>query len=200
MTVGLLFVNPNRNVGRLPLVVRICFPGLIHLQGLFQRLAIFLRNAVQRYGCVGLMGVRDVADPADDQLFYGGFERPDAAGHGTVSRADRQGPLGGYVGVSSFRKRDGFSLGLDGEAIYESGFGRWSLRGARDVPLRCSVRKRRHDRKIVTYVEHTAREFDALGGEIGLLLEDVFADVLEGDLGREVVVREAIHDGGGGKR
>jgi hypothetical protein len=42
MTVGVLFVNPNGNVGRLPLVVRIGLLGLISLEGLFQREAIFL--------------------------------------------------------------------------------------------------------------------------------------------------------------
>ena len=52
----------------------------------------------------------------------------------------------------------------------------------------------------MAYMEYTAGEFDALGGEIGLLLEDLFADVLEGDLGRRKMLREAIHEGERGER
>jgi len=46
-------------------------------------------------------------------------------------------------------------------------------------------------------MEDTAREFDALCGEVGLLLEDLLADVLERDLGRGEVFREAVHGGRG---
>ena len=52
----------------------------------------------------------------------------------------------------------------------------------------------------MAYMEATTREFDTLGGEIGLLLEDVFANVLEGNLGGRNVLREAIHEGERGGR
>jgi len=156
MTVGLLFVDPNRDVGHLPLVVRIGLLGLVGLEGLFQRETIFLRNAAERDNGVWLMGVLDVPGPTDDQLLTRGFERTDAGDHGAMSVADGEGPLGGYGGIPSFRERDGISLGLHGKAIDDSRFGGWGLRGAREVPLGRSVCERRYDGKVMAYMEDTA--------------------------------------------
>jgi len=147
-----------------------------------------------------MVGVLDVAGPADDQLFAGGLERTDAADHSSVSIADGDGPLGGSGGVVGFRQRNGVSLGLHGKAADESRFGGGCLRRTREAPLGGAVRKRRYDGKIVAHMEDTTGEFDALRGEICLLLEDVFADVLERDLGWRKMFREAVHDGGRGGR
>jgi len=194
MTAGLLLVNPNRNVGHLPLVVRIGLLGVVGLEGLFQRKAIFLRDAAQRDDRVWLMGVLDVARPTDDQLLARCFERADTGDHGAVTVADGERPLGWYGRVPGFRQRYGIGLGWDdGNAIDDSGFSWRGLRGAWEVALWRTICDRRYDGKVMAYMEDTAGEFDALRGEIGLLLEDVFAGVLEGDLGQRWVGREAVH-------
>lgn len=51
----------------------------------------------------------------------------------------------------------------------------------------------------MAYMDDTAREFDTFGCEIGLLLEDLFAYILQRDLGGRNVLREAIHGVGRGK-
>jgi hypothetical protein len=145
------------------------------------------------------MDVLDVAGPADDQLLAGGFEGADATDHGIVSGTNGEGPLGGCGGVVSFRQRGGSIFGLDGKVTNCSRFGRRGVRGAWEVPLWRAAGEGRYDGKIVAYMKDTTREFDALGSEIGLLLEDLFADVLERDLGRRLVLREAIHGGGEGR-
>jgi len=109
-------------------------------------------------------------------------------------------PFGRSGGVVCFRQRDGFSLWLDGEATGGSGLGRWGLRGTWEIALGRGVGKGGYDGKIVAYMKATAGEFDTLGCEIGLLLEDVFANVLEGDLGRRKVLREAVHESERGGR
>ena len=102
-----------------------------------------------------MTSVLDVTGPADDQLLTGGLERAETAYHGGVSVADGDGPFGGQGGVASFWKGDGFSLGLDSEAIDDGGVNRWGLRGAWEVALRRAMREGRYDGKIVTYVEAT---------------------------------------------
>lgn len=93
MTVGGLFIDPDGNIGRLALIVRIGFFRLISLKRLFEREAILLRNAAERHVCVGLIGVLDVAGPADDQLFAGSLKRTDAACHGVVPVAYGERPF-----------------------------------------------------------------------------------------------------------
>lgn len=46
-------------------------------------------------------------------------------------------------------------------------------------------------------MKDATREVDTLCGEIGLVLEDLLANVLERDLGERRVLREAVHEGGG---
>ena len=145
------------------------------------------------------MGVLDVTSPADDQLLAGGFERAYTANHGVVSLADGERPFGRCGGVVGFRQRGGFSLWLDGEVTSDSRLNGWGLRGTWEIALGGAMGKGRYDRKIMAYMKAAAGEFDTLGGEIGLLLEDVFANVLEGDLGGRKVLREAIHGDGGGE-
>jgi hypothetical protein len=198
----LLFIHPNGNVVQLPLIVRICLMRVIGLEGLFQREAIFLWNVAKRYGCVWLIGVLDVTGPADDQLLAGDFERADNRGVVSVTGGER--PFGRGGGVAGFRERGGFDLWLNGVAINDDGFSRWGLGGTWEIALGCATGKGRYDGKVVAYMKAATWEFDTLGGEIGLLLEDVFANVLEGDLGRRKVLRETIHEdegrGGDGER
>ena len=112
-----------------------------------------------------------------------------------MSVASGERPFGRSGGVVCFRQRDGFNLWLDGEATDGSGLGRWGLRGTWEIALGRGVGKGGYNGKIVAYMKATTGECDTLGGEIGLLLEDVFANVLEGDLGRRKVLREAVHEG-----
>jgi hypothetical protein len=81
----------------------------------------------------------------------------------------------------------------DGEAIDDRRVWSVGFEGGSGVCPLTFRAKGRYDGKVVAYMKDTAGEFDALGGEIGLLLEDVFANVLEGDLGQRRVLREAIH-------
>ena len=73
-----------------------------------------------------------------------------------MSGPDGERPLGGCGGVVGFRQRDGFSLGLDGKAVDDSGFGRWCLRGAWEVSLRRGMGEGRYDGEVVAYMKDTA--------------------------------------------
>jgi hypothetical protein len=51
----------------------------------------------------------------------------------------------------------------------------------------------------MAYMDDTTREFYTFGCEICLLLEDLFAYILQRDLGGRNMLREAIHEVGRGK-
>lgn len=123
------------------------------------------------------MGVLNVAGPPDDELLVRSFERTNAAYHGGVSVTRGEGPFGRCGTV--------LGLGLDGRGVdVGRGFGsRGCVRGAGKVAFGGGVDEGRNDGKVMAYVEDTTGEMDTLGGEIGLVLNDLLANVFERDLG-----------------
>lgn len=145
------------------------------------------------------MSVLNVAGPPDNQLLVRSFQGADAADHGGVSVTDGERPFGRCGGVLGGRRRHGFIPRLDSRTIDSGRFSRGRSGGTWKVSLGGAVDEGRYDGKIMAYMEDATRESDALCGEIGLVLEDLFANVLDRDLCERRVFREAIHEDEGGE-